>query len=70
MQSFVHEIELLTQQVNSLVPSVLENTTNQFPKLLENVSARILQAPAFNTGDTAWMLFSTALVLFMTMPGK
>ena len=29
-----------------------------------------LAAPAFaDTGDTAWMLTSTALVLFMTLPG-
>ncbi len=26
-------------------------------------------APALNTGDTAWILTSTALVLFMTLPG-
>lgn len=26
-------------------------------------------APTLNTGDTAWMLTSTALVLFMTIPG-
>jgi len=26
-------------------------------------------APVLNTGDTAWMLTSTALVLFMTIPG-
>ena len=26
-------------------------------------------APATDTGDTAWMLTSTALVLFMTIPG-
>ncbi|HGA2316464.1 TPA: ammonium transporter [Pseudomonas putida] len=26
-------------------------------------------APALNSGDTAWMLTSTALVLFMTIPG-
>ena len=25
--------------------------------------------PVLNTGDTAWMLTSTALVLFMTIPG-
>ncbi len=25
--------------------------------------------PFFDTGDTAWMLASTALVLFMTLPG-
>ncbi len=27
------------------------------------------QEPTLNTGDTAWMLTSTALVLFMTIPG-
>jgi Amt family ammonium transporter len=27
------------------------------------------EAPTLNTGDTAWMLTSTALVLFMTIPG-
>jgi ammonium transporter, Amt family len=27
------------------------------------------KAPAFNSGDTAWMLTSTALVLLMTVPG-
>ncbi len=27
------------------------------------------QIPALNSGDTAWMLTSTALVLFMTIPG-
>jgi ammonium transporter, Amt family len=27
------------------------------------------QAPVLNSGDTAWMLTSTALVLFMTIPG-
>ena len=30
----------------------------------------LISAPAFaDTGDTAWMLTSTALVLFMTLPG-
>ncbi len=27
------------------------------------------EAPAINSGDTAWMMTSTALVLFMTLPG-
>ena len=27
------------------------------------------EAPAFDSGDTAWMLTSTALVLMMTVPG-
>ena len=31
--------------------------------------AQEVQAPTLNSGDTAWMLTSTALVLFMTIPG-
>lgn len=31
--------------------------------------AQEVQAPTLNSGDTAWMLTSTALVLFMTTPG-
>ena len=27
------------------------------------------EAPAINTGDTAWMIVACALVLFMTLPG-
>lgn len=37
--------------------------------LLEPGSAVAADAPALNGGDTAWMLTSTALVLFMTLPG-
>ncbi|OGI56281.1 MAG: ammonia channel protein [Candidatus Muproteobacteria bacterium RBG_19FT_COMBO_61_10] len=33
------------------------------------VEAAAPAAPTLNTGDTAWMLTSTALVLFMTIPG-
>ena len=29
----------------------------------------LADAPQINTGDTAWMLTSTALVLMMTIPG-
>ena len=31
--------------------------------------AAVSEAPKLNSGDTAWMLVSTALVLFMTIPG-
>ena len=31
--------------------------------------AQEVQAPTLNSGDTAWMLTATALVLFMTIPG-
>ncbi len=37
--------------------------------LLLTPTARAQQAPALDSGDTAWMLTSTALVLFMTIPG-
>ena len=33
------------------------------------VPALAEEAPAINSGDTAWMMTSTALVLFMTLPG-
>jgi Amt family ammonium transporter len=33
------------------------------------VAAATAAAPVINSGDTAWMLTSTALVLFMTIPG-
>lgn len=53
---------------------------NQFVKLLCGFSGLLLadlghaqdlasEAPTLNSGDTAWMLTSTALVLFMTIPG-
>ena len=43
-----------------------------FPLILAALApglAHAQAAPALNSGDTAWMLVSTALVLFMTIPG-
>ena len=37
--------------------------------LLTPCTAVAADAPTLNAGDTAWMLTSTALVLFMTLPG-
>jgi Amt family ammonium transporter len=37
--------------------------------LLLSSAAASAQEPTLNAGDTAWMLTSTALVLFMTLPG-
>ena len=34
-----------------------------------SAAAAAAPAPAIDTGDTAWMLASTALVLMMTVPG-
>ena len=36
---------------------------------LAPIPALAEEAPALNSGDTAWMLTATALVLFMTIPG-
>jgi len=33
------------------------------------MAADEVAAPVLNSGDTAWMLTATALVLFMTIPG-
>ena len=32
-------------------------------------ASQLVQADELNSGDTAWILTSTALVLFMTLPG-
>jgi Amt family ammonium transporter len=37
--------------------------------MLAPAAALAEEAPALNSGDTAWMLTATALVLFMTIPG-
>lgn len=50
----VEEIELLQQQLQ-IYKDALLNTT--------------LTVHEFDTGDTAWVLTSTALILFMTLPG-
>lgn len=39
------------------------------PLLISSPMALAADAPTLNSGDTAWMLTSTALVLFMTIPG-
>jgi ammonium transporter, Amt family len=39
------------------------------PALAQQAPAAAAAAPVLNSGDTAWMLASTALVLMMTIPG-
>ncbi len=39
------------------------------PAAAEAVAAAVAETPKIDTGDTAWMLTSTALVLMMTIPG-
>lgn len=36
---------------------------------MRSADARVLQEHVFDSGDTAWMLAASALVLFMTIPG-
>lgn len=48
--------------LETLVNSLMSNK-------LTSGGERDLTATVFNDGDTAWMLTSTALVLFMTLPG-
>ncbi len=40
-----------------------------FPSLLLAPGLALADAPAIDTGDTAWLITATALVLFMTLPG-
>ena len=35
----------------------------------QSPAAAVTAAPAINSGDTAWMIMATALVLLMTIPG-
>ncbi|MEC7588723.1 MAG: hypothetical protein VX425_07880, partial [Pseudomonadota bacterium] len=39
------------------------------PRRRRRVGASALAADGLDTGDTAWILSATALVLFMTLPG-
>jgi Amt family ammonium transporter len=49
-------------------PAATEPAAAQAPALAEP-AAPAAPAPKIDTGDTAWMLASAALVLFMTIPG-
>lgn len=44
-------------------------STDSVVAAVAEVPAAVEEAPALSAGDTAWMLTSTALVLFMTIPG-
>ena len=50
----------------SCVPSLI--MAQEAPTEQQDASA-VEEEPTLNSGDTAWMLTSTALVLFMTIPG-
>ena len=67
------KVNMLEKMVIDLVSTNNINTvTNQYRRL-ENITTSMYEFPNAggepNSGDTAWMLTATALVLFMTMPG-
>ena len=51
------------------VPSLVFGQDTGMPVEAVPAAAEAAAAPTLNSGDTAWMLTSTALVLFMTIPG-
>ncbi|MFN5662683.1 MAG: ammonia channel protein, partial [Planctomyces sp.] len=55
----------------SAVPTAMAQSGDAAPAPVEQAAAQAEAAAATvpNSGDTAWMLTSTALVLFMTIPG-
>lgn len=53
-----------THSPRRLMPSVVAVLLTMVPVL-----AFAEDAPVLNSGDTAWMISATALVLFMTIPG-
>lgn len=51
-------------------PARLGETVEMITEIVETEAATAAaEKPTLNSGDTAWMLTSTALVLFMTIPG-
>ncbi|MBF0460835.1 MAG: ammonium transporter, partial [Magnetococcales bacterium] len=60
----------MTTNGKKLWPAVTALATLLLPvAALAEEAAAATPPPVLNTGDTAWMLTSTALVLFMTLPG-
>ena len=50
-------------------PHLLQRAALALPLLALSLPAMAEEAPKLDSGDTAWMLTSTALVLLMTIPG-
>lgn len=70
------KVNMLEKVVTDLLSTNSINTVNNHYRRLENVTAdehsskyEFAADGGPDTGDTAWMLTSCALVLFMTMPG-
>ena len=56
-------MRLIQPRISTALPALL------LPAILSPLPALAADAPRIDTGDTAWMLASTALVLMMTIPG-
>ncbi len=67
---FSKPLKLLGGLLMVLVPMLVFGDDAVAPALAPAIAAAAAAAaPVLNSGDTAWMLTSTALVLFMTIPG-
>ncbi|MEZ5672259.1 MAG: hypothetical protein R3E08_07675 [Thiotrichaceae bacterium] len=71
MHTFVKTLLIMTLVVMAQLawadnPPTTDTTA---PTVSMETATAATPAPTLNTGDTAWMLTSTALVLFMTIPG-
>lgn len=71
MHTFVKTLLIMTLVVMAQLawadnPPATDTTA---PTVSMETATAATPAPTLNTGDTAWMLTSTALVLFMTIPG-
>jgi Amt family ammonium transporter len=62
------ETEATTGEAEATAPEAVEATDSAEPAAAAEESTDA-ETPTINSGDTAWMLTSTALVLFMTIPG-
>ena len=62
---------LLTQlnQLNNRLLSIKESGLDGFHRVLQNATSTSTITGPLDSGNTAWMLASSALVLFMTIPG-
>lgn len=69
--SVLQELAELKETVKMLLAAQQQSAPDQqsLAAGLDGLSARSLQTSQFDSGDTAWMLMSTVLVFFMTMPG-
>src|SRR5262245_37186485 len=65
----MRSIGMLLKRVMGAAPIVFLWTAAALAQGTPNAAPPAAAAPAINSGDTAWMLTSTALVLMMTVPG-